>query len=116
MIHNVTIPFSFDTSPIEAQVAKFGEDEALKVIREVTLKGICSVMPSRDNGYWRDKKAKDENDINWKRYIDERIDAWIDRNRGEIIDEAALLMAMRANRNKKWREVLDELKAERDAE
>lgn len=115
MIHDVTIPFSFDTSPIEAQVAQFGENEAKKVIREVTMRGICSVMPSKNKSYWNDGKAKDENDINWKSYVDERVGEWLERHKEEVIDEASLLLAMRGSRKKVWREVLEEYKAERDA-
>lgn len=116
MIHNVTIPFSFDTSPIEEQVAQFGEDEAKKAIREAVMNGLLSVLPGKDRGYYRNPKPNNDKEIDWKRYVDERMDAWIDGHMEDIVDEAALLMAMRAGRNKKWREVLDELKAERDAE
>jgi len=116
MIHNVTIPFSFDTSPIEAQVAQFGEDEAKKAIREAVMDGLLSVLPGKDRGYYRNPKPNNDKEIDWKAYVDERMDAWIDAHMEDIVDEAALLMAMRAGRGKKWREVLDELKAERDAE
>ena len=117
MIHDVTIPFSFDTSPIERQIANIGEQEVKSIIREVTLNGIYSAMPSKMSyGYYSSNAPTKDNQIDWKRYLDERVDKWLDAHAQDIIDEAALLMAMRGSRKKKWREVLDELKEERNAE
>lgn len=116
MIHDVTIPFSFDTSPIEKQIANIGEQEVMGLIREVTLNGIYSALPNKNDGYYRSNTPTKDSDINWKRYLDERMDKWLDQHKQEVIDEAAVLMAMRASRKKAWREVLEELKAERDAE
>lgn len=114
MIHDVTIPFSFDTSPIENQIANIGESEVMKLIREVTMKGIYSALPKM-NGWYREHPANDY-EIDWKQYLDAQLDKWFEKNSQAIIDEAALLMAMRGGRKKAWREVLEELKAERDAE
>lgn len=112
MIHDVTIPFSFDTSPIEAQIADIGEVEVQRIIREVTLNGIYSALPSKNRGYYRNLTPHNDNDVDWKAYVDERMDDWLERHKEEVIDEAALLMAMRGSRKKAWREVLDELKEE----
>lgn len=114
MIHDVTIPFSFDTSPIERQIASIGESEVKGFIREVTLNGIYSVMPSKRTGYYHYLTPTKDSEVNWKAYVDERMQKWLDAHRQEIVDEAALLLAMRAGRTKRWREVLDELRAERD--
>lgn len=113
MIHDVTIPFSFDTSPIEKQIANIGEQEVKSIIREVTLNGILSVMPSKRASYYQ---PHDDGEINWKAYVDDRMYKWLDAHRQEIVDEAALLVAMRGSRTTQWRKVLEELKAERDAE
>ena len=117
MIHDVTIPFSFDTTPIENQIANIGEQEVKSIIREVTLNGIYSAMPSKRRGYYGGSltPTKDD-DVNWKEYVDERMYNWLNENRQEIVDEAALLVAMRAGRTTQWRKVLEELKAERDAQ
>ena len=112
MIHDVTIPFCFDTSPIEKQIANIGEQEVKRLIHDVTLKGIYSVLP-KNNGWYRET-PKNDDEVNWKQYLDAQLDKWFDKNRQAIIDEAALLMAMRAGRKKAWREVLEELKEERD--
>lgn len=116
MIHDVTIPFSFDTSPIEAQIANIGAQKVESIIREVTMNGIYSVMPSKRRNYYHANQPHNDSDVDWKAYVDERMDAWVDSHREEIVDEAALLMAMRVSRSTKWREILKELKAERDAE
>ena len=116
MIHDVTIPFSFDTSPIEKQIAELGRDEVAKVVDSVVRQGIADALP-RDYGYspyGTDRKGNPK--VNWKKYVDGYMDKWMERHAQDIIDEAAVLMAMRGGRKKAWREVLEELKAERDAE
>lgn len=102
MIHDVTIPFRFDTSPIEAQVATIGFDEVAKIIDKVVKEGIAKTLPHSYGG----------NDIEWRRYINDYMDKWMERHKEEVIDEAALLMAMRGSRKLKWREVLEEYRAE----
>ena len=114
MINDVTIPFSFDTSPIERQIANIGEQEVKRLIHDVTLKGIYSVLP-KNNGWYRET-PKNDDEVDWKQYLDAQLDKWFAKNSQAIIDEAALLMAMRAGRKKPWREVLEELRAERDAQ
>lgn len=116
MIHDVTIPFCFDTSPIEAQIANIGEQEVAKVIDSVVRQGIAEALP-RDYGYNPYGNGKDgKPKVNWHRYVNDYMDKWMERHKQEVIDEAALLMAMRGSRKKAWREVLDELREERDAE
>lgn len=110
MIHDVTIPFSFDTSPIEEHIASIGEQEVGKIIEETVRKGIASVMPKRTSyGYYSKDKLEE---IDWRRFINDTFHEWLDANRQEIMDEAALLLAMKTSRKKAWREVLAELKEE----
>lgn len=117
MIHDVTIPFSFDTTPIERQIANIGEQEVKNIIREVTLNGIYSALPTKNFGYYgKPLTPTKDGEVNWKAYVDERMYEWLTMHKQEVIDEAALLIAMRAGRTAKWRKVLEELKAERDAE
>jgi hypothetical protein len=115
MIHDVTIPFRFDTSPIERQIESYGAELVGKAIADTVRQGIYSVMP-KVNGWYNDRTPTKDSEVNWRAYVDERMKAWLDENKQEVIDEAALLLAMRAGRKKAWREVLEELKAERDAE
>lgn len=115
MIHDVTIPFSFDTSPIEAQIEAIGEKEVSKVIESVTKQGIYGVMPKKGGyGYYNSGKPKSDDEIDWCKFIEDRFAKWLDSHSQEIIDEAALLLATRAGRKKAWREVLAELKEESD--
>lgn len=116
MIHDVTIPFCFDTSPIERQIAELGRDEVAKVVDSVVSKGIAEALPL-DYGYSPygiDRSGKPK--VNWRKYVNDYMDKWMERYTQEVVDEAALLVAMRGSRKKKWREVLDELREERDAE
>lgn len=114
MIHDVTIPFAFDTSPIEEQIANVGAQEAQKLIEDVVHKGLLSALPKKGS-YWAGN-PKNEDEIDWKRLVNDRVDEFIESHKDEIVDEAAMLLAMRGSRKKAWREVLDELRAERDAE
>lgn len=110
MVHDVVIPFRFDTSTIEEQIKNIGESEVAKVIREVTLNALCSVMPSKRRGYYRELTPASTSDIDWRRYVDERMYEWLNEHADEIIDEAALLLAAKAKSRRKWRDVLAELK------
>lgn len=114
MIHNVTIPFSFDTSPIEEMVAEIGEDKAEKVLEKVVRECISETMPRvyRRNGYGM--KVEYDGEINWHAFVSERFDAWLEKYTQTIIDEAALLIAARATRRKAWRETLAELRENGD--
>lgn len=107
MIHDVTIPFRFDTSPIEAQIANIGVSEVAKIVDKVVKEGIVEALP-HDYGY----SSRKNSGIDWRRYINSYMDKWMERHKDEVIDEAALLMAMRGSRKKAWREVLEELKEE----
>lgn len=115
MIHDVTIPFSFDTTPIENQIANIGEQEVAKAIEATVREGIYSALPKK-NGWYRDNTPKSDDEIDWAWFMKDRFEKWLDLHTQEIVDEAAVLMAMRGGRKKAWREVLDELRAERDAE
>lgn len=78
--------------------------------------GIAEALPS-DYGYspyGNDKYGKPK--VNWHKYVSDYMDKWMERHTQEVVDEAALLMAMRGSRKKKWREMLDELREERDVE
>lgn len=106
----IVIPFAFDTAPMETFIQEQGLDEVKRVIREMTEDGVRETLPKKYIGY------SPTSNVDWKTYFDTHFNQWLNNHAEEIIDEAALLMAMRAGRNKKWREVLDELRAERDAE
>lgn len=114
MIHNVTVPFSFDTSPIEEKIAKIGEDRAEEVLEKVVRECISEVMPRayRRNGYGM--KVERDDEINWHAFVNDRFDAWLEKYTQTIIDEAALLIAARATRRKAWRETLAELRESGD--
>ena len=116
MIHDVTIPFCFDTSPIERQIAELGRDEVAKVVDSVVRQGIAEALPSKYgySHYGIDRSGKPN--VNWHKYVNDYMDKWMECHAQEVVDEAALLVAMRGSRKKKWREVLDELRGERDAE
>ena len=114
MIHDVTIPFSFDTTPIEEQIAQIGEQETKRVIREVVTEGIKSVMPMKYSyGYYTKEET---GEIDWRKYVSDYMGEWMSDHAEEVIDEAALLLAAKASRKKAWREVLAEVKAESEDE
>lgn len=108
MIHNVTIPFMFDTSPIEKQIEAIGESEASKVVRQVVLEGLHKALPSKYNPY--SSGVKNDYEIDWKAFASRYMEDWVEKHHQEIVDEAAILLAMKASRKKPWREVLKELR------
>lgn len=114
MIHDVTIPFRFDTSPIEEQIARIGEAEVAKAIQSVIREGIYSGLPKVGRYNYYDKKPKSDEEVDWTKVVNDRVDKFLGSHSDEIIDEAALLLAMRASRKRSWRETLAELKGEED--
>lgn len=105
----ITIPFAFDTAPIEAMLQEHGTEEAMKVIERMVRESVISQVPKQENPWgYVDKEGKPD----WKRYLDTRFDLWLDEHKEEIIDEAALLLAMKAGRKGRWRDVLREMKEE----
>lgn len=112
MIHDVTIPFSFDTSPIEQQIAKIGQREVANAINAIVKEGILSAMPKKSCYSYTSEKPKTFDEIEWGRVVIDRLNAFFESHSEEIIDEAALILAKRASRKKSWRETLDELKEE----
>lgn len=105
----ITIPFAFDTTPIEAMLQNHGIEEAMKIIERMVSENVISQVPKERDYCGRIKPDKPD----WKAYMDEKVDLWIDEHTEEIIDEAALLLAARAGRKAKWRDVLREFKEER---
>ena len=103
----IVIPFAFDTTPIEVMLQKQGKDEAMKILRQMVEDNVINQIPRKETYYGQ---KLDEPD--WRRYMDKHFRSWLDDHAEEIIDEAALLLAARAGRKKKWREILEEVKEE----
>ena len=114
MINEIVIPFQFNTAPVEERLQEHGYEEIVRQILESAEKAMLSKLPSSRNGdwYYSRESAKKLSDVDWKRMANDRLDAAIAEHMDEIVDEAAMLLAMRGNRKKKWREVLAELKEE----
>lgn len=115
MINEIVIPFQFNTAPIEERLQEHGYEEITRQILESAEKAMLDKLPcgrNRNNWYYDKATAKKLSDVDWKGMANDRLDAAIAEHMDEIVDEAALLLAMRGNRKKKWREVLAELKEE----
>jgi hypothetical protein len=106
MRHEITIPFCFDTTPIEQTLDKIGAEELEKAIRQLVERKVDECLPKTPDYGFHDVKT------NWKLYLDGKVTEWLDEHAEEIIDEAAMLMAERAARKRKWREVLKDIKEE----
>lgn len=108
------IPFAFDTTPLEKVIQNQGEQEVKRIIEDMVREGVKDAMPKKSNGYaymsGNDPKLSVE--IDWRKFVENRFDRWLDQHQQEIIDEAALLMAAKGSRKKAWREVLAEVKAD----
>ena len=110
------IPFEFDSGPIERRLQESGYEEIVRGLTDECRAGLLAAMPSKSGyGYYGDK-AKSLSDINWRSIVSDRIDAVIREHIDEVVDEAAVLLAMRAGRKKAWRELLEEYREERDGQ
>lgn len=104
----ITIPFAFDTTPIETMMQDHGVEEAMKILRELVEKNAIEKIPKR---YYY-SYTHNTNEPDWKAYMDDMTRDWLDDHMQEVIDEAALLLAAKAGRKKAWREVLAEIRSE----
>ena len=103
----VTIPFSFDTAPIEQMLQEIGSDEVKRKVDKLVEEHVSDAVPRAYNG-WGERNGKPD----WNALVKSRIDAVLEKHADIIIDEAAMLLAMRAGSKKKWRDVLAEYKEE----
>lgn len=90
------IPFEIDTSAVEKKV----ENDAYKDVVEKLFDLCKSSLPR--SGYR----------IAWDHMVWHRIDAFLDEHADEIIDTTVLLIARKVGNKKRWRDVLDEVKAQ----
>ena len=102
----ITIPFAFDTTPIEQMLEKVGEEEVTKKVDEIVERCVLESIPKAYTG-WGSTGGPD-----WKTFVERRIDAFIADNADKIVNEAAVLLAMRGGRKKAWKDVLEEYKRE----
>lgn len=103
----ITIPFAFDTAPIEQMLQERGTEEAMKIVERMVRENVISKVPKQRDYYGSETDKPD-----WKRYIDQEFRLWLDEHEQEIVDEAALLLAAKAGRKGPWRNVLREIKEE----
>ena len=112
----ITIPFAFDTKPIEDELQEHGYQEVMARIIKSAEESMLKQLPGKESGlgYYYDSTPRKLSDINWLKIVNDRIDKAIEEHIEEIVDEAALLLVKRAGRKKSWREVLAEIKEEQD--
>lgn len=69
----ITIPFAFDTTPIETMMQDHGVEEAMKILRELVEKNAISQIPKmRDRYYYvNNHYVNNGNDPDWKGYMDD---------------------------------------------
>ena len=103
----ITVPFAIDTAPIEAKL----QGDLEQIVRERICEAVDEAIEDRfprEINWYGDKDGKRSFEL----AVNARIDAFLEAHAGEIIDEAALLLAKRASRDDRWREVLAEVKEE----
>lgn len=101
----IVIPFAFDTSVMENYLQEQGMSEVHKILEEMVEKNVVSQLPRKTRYGW---KNNNDNGTDWDAFLKDKFYKWLSEHQQEIIDEAAVLMAMRANTTKRWREVLAE--------
>lgn len=104
----IVIPFAFDTAPIEKLLQEQGEKEVMRILAEKVDAAVIANLPTKPDGYGYNAKQVPD----WRGFLENRFNRWLDAHQQEIIDEAALLMAAKGSRKKAWREVLAEMRDE----
>lgn len=102
------IPFEFDTGPIERKLEESGYEEIWKGLVGQCEDGLLRAFPGT---YYNQPRSIGE--VDWRRFAEKAMEGMVAAHLQEVVDEAALLLAMRASRKKAWREVLEEYRAER---
>ena len=100
----ITIPFTFDTEPIEQMLQEVGKDDVMRKVDEIVKEGVLSAIPKEYAG-WSTSETPD-----WRTFVERRTDVFIRENANRIVDQAAVLLAMRGSRKRQWKEVLAEYK------
>lgn len=106
MLHEVMIPFTFDTTPVESLVAETGEAEVKRAVEEIVEKGVKASLPKRYS------YGRVNYDVDWNQLVKECINEWLNEHAQEIVDEAVILLAARGRSKKQWREMLAEIREE----
>jgi len=103
----ITVPFAFDTTPIETMLQEHGTEEAMKILERIVKENVIDRVPKKETYGYNISVEPD-----WGRYMSNCFERWLDAHVEEIVDEAALLLALKAGRKGKWRDILKELKEE----
>lgn len=90
------IPFEIDTSAVEKKIEEGAYEDVVERLFELGK----SSLPRR--GYR----------IDWDSIVSHRIDAFLDKHADEIIDTVVLLIAHKVGNKKRWRDVLEDVKAQ----
>lgn len=79
--------------------------------------GVCHAVILELAGYARHRMEaslpKNLSGGDWRTFVQQLTEKFIEDHADEIIDIAAELLARKANSKKRWRKVLDEIKRER---
>lgn len=96
------IPFEIDTSAIEAKLESEGYEEIVQRLTSTIRAKVESSLPKRYG------------QVDWDRAAWQSISEFLDEHSEEIIDTAVLLLAQKVGNKKRWRDVLKEIKEERE--
>lgn len=106
----IVIPFAFDTAPLEQLLQEQGEEEVMKILTKLVEENVVALIPKKRIGYGYHETTEPD----WSEFLTIKFYKWLDDHAEDIIDEAALLLVQKGSRKKKWREVLAEVKSERE--
>lgn len=108
MITEVVIPFTFDTGPIEEMLQQQGWELVECQIKGMVAENIERNLPKKSIGYGYNASEEPS----WKLMLENQFQAFLSEHTQEIIDEAAVLLAMRGNRKRAWKDILEEYRKE----
>lgn len=94
------IPFEIDTSAIEQKLEDEGCEEIIQRLKADLYAEMKLVLPYRYD------------QIDWESWMWQKADKFLEKHVDEIIDTTVLLLAQKVGNRKRWRDVLDEVKAQ----
>lgn len=107
----LTIPIEFDTSAIESRLETDGYEMVIESITKAVMTSILKCLPGEPRGYYSGNSApRSFDEVNWSKFVGQRLDLWMQEHAEEVVDEAAILLAQKGARKRKWRDLVHELK------
>jgi hypothetical protein len=104
----VNVPFEFDERAIEEKLRVEGDRIVDHTIRDMVRDDVIAQLPKRHTYYGY---GSGEGEVDWGEAMRQMFSEYLSEHVSEIVDEAAVLLAMRAEKRKGWKAAVAEYRA-----